>query len=71
MSNNSIISTYLNLGEQKHLENQLFPTIGGSNSTVFSAPPSSWITNHAPEQQVTSSCSILEFVTSFHDGLIK
>ena len=25
------------------------PTIGGSNSTVCSAPPPSWITNHALE----------------------
>ena len=55
-----------------HLENQLLPTIGDSNSTVCSAPPLSWITNHAPKQQVTSSRhSILESITSFHDGLIK
>ena len=51
---NYIRSTYLNPGET-HLENQLLPTIGGNNSTVCSAPPPSWITNHAPEQQVTSS----------------
>ena len=37
------------------MENQLLPTIGGSNSIIFSIPPLSWITNHAPEQQVTSS----------------
>ena len=68
---NYIRSTCLNPGET-HLENQLLPTIGGNNSTVCSAPPLSWITNHAPKQQVTSSRhSILESVKISHDGLIK
>ena len=43
------------LEKNNNLEIQLLPTIGGSNSTVCSAPPPSWITNHAPEQQDTSS----------------
>ena len=47
----SLILTWKN----NNLEIQLLPTIGGSNSTACSAPPPSWITNHAPEQQDTSS----------------